>query len=72
MQVKASGPELATSASSCLCTALKEHMERPAVHPLGLAEKMFCKIDSYVFSHYLLKRQRVIQLLPLQCSTHWE
>lgn len=40
MQVKASGPEPATSASSSLCTALKEHMERPSLHPLGLAEKM--------------------------------
>lgn len=39
MQGKASWPELAGSASSGFCTALKERTERPADHPLGLAKK---------------------------------
>lgn len=67
MQVKASWPELAGSASSCFCTALKEHKERPTDHPVGLAKKMcFTKLIP-VFSYYLLESQ----LLPLQCSIYW-
>lgn len=41
MEVKASWPEPPGSASSCFCTALKEHMERPPDHPLGPGKKMY-------------------------------
>lgn len=41
VEVKASWPEPPGSASSCFCTALKEHMERPPDHPLGPGKKMY-------------------------------
>lgn len=70
MQVKASWPELAGSASSRFCTALKERVEGPVDHPLGLAKNVrFAKLipmsfliifwrgkESYSFLHCSVQR----------------